>query len=223
MSIEYTTFANPIGIRLKSEMKKRGFTSTELARRADVLTSFLYDIISGKSSNPSTIKLARVADALGVNLNYLVTGDANNFSIGTTTSQKDNFVTIPRIIVKNGNIITNDGDDEPYYFRSEWIKNYLGTNIADLRLLTISGDAMQPTLLHNDIVLIDTSKKHPTPPAIFILFDGVGLAAKRCELLSDNTNPQVRVISDNSSYSTYDKSLADVLIVGRVIWFSRGI
>src|ERR1700722_8204055 len=68
----------PIVHRLKIEMKKRGIASTGLAKLADVKTSFLYDVISGKSANPSTVKLARVAQSLGVSLAYLVGGEARH-------------------------------------------------------------------------------------------------------------------------------------------------
>jgi hypothetical protein len=40
--------ANPIGHRLKLEMQKQGVTSAQLAKRADVKTSFIYDVLSGK-------------------------------------------------------------------------------------------------------------------------------------------------------------------------------
>lgn len=219
---------NPIGSRLKLEMKKRGITSTELARRADVLTSFLYDIISGKSSNPSIIKLARVADALGVSLTYLVRGVAENTTATTHDAVKENYITIPHIALNNStntvdSLIPYKADSEPYYFNSEWIRNHLDTNISDLRMLTISGDSMEPTLCHQDVVIIDTSKKTPSPPSIFILFDGFGLSAKRLEYVSETKNPRIRIISDNPHYSTYECSISDVTIIGRVVWFSREI
>jgi phage repressor protein C with HTH and peptisase S24 domain len=88
-------------------------------------------------------------------------------------------------------------------------------------MLTISGDSMNPTLAHNDMVLIDTSKKHPTPPSIFVLFDGFGLVAKRCEYIE--TTGKIRLSSDNPTYSSYERSADEVVIVGRVVWFAREI
>jgi len=221
--LEYRTHTNPIGKRLKSQMQKHGINSTELARRSGVLTSFLYDIISGKSSNPSTVKLARVADALGVSLNYLVGSDAD-FS-GEKGVSNDNYVTIPRILVSasagGGSIVSHEEEGEVYYFRKEWIRGHLGANSADLRMLTISGDSMNPTLAHNDMVLIDTSKKHPSPPSIFVLFDGFGLVAKRCEYIE--TTGKIRLSSDNPSYAAYERGADEVVIVGRVVWFAREI
>jgi transcriptional regulator with XRE-family HTH domain len=64
--------SNPIGVRLRARMHQCGFSSTELARRAEVKTSFIYDVLSGKSANPSPLKLARLAQAMGVSLSALV-------------------------------------------------------------------------------------------------------------------------------------------------------
>ncbi|MBY0407640.1 MAG: helix-turn-helix domain-containing protein, partial [Rickettsiales bacterium] len=91
---------NIIGQRLKSEMKRRGVTSARLAETAGVKTSFIYDIISGKSANPSTLKLARVADSLGISLKSLV--DNGEFAIQNspdTLSPGRDFVLVPRLAV----------------------------------------------------------------------------------------------------------------------------
>jgi phage repressor protein C with HTH and peptisase S24 domain len=209
------------------EMKKRGFTSTELARRSDVLTSFIYDIISGKSSNPSTVKLARVAEALGVSLTCLVSGAEAEPAATSGNGANENCVTIPRIAVNGSGqgemVISHEESAEAYFFNSLWIRSHLNANTADLRMMIIEGDAMEPALLHNDIILIDTSKKHPSPPGIFILFDGMGLKAQRLEYLPPSGSLHVRVISDNRHYSTYECSISEISIIGRVIWFSREI
>lgn len=45
---------------------------SEIAKRAYVRNYFIYDVIAGKSSNPSVVKLARVAKVLGVPLDRLM-------------------------------------------------------------------------------------------------------------------------------------------------------
>jgi phage repressor protein C with HTH and peptisase S24 domain len=213
---------NPIGQRLKAEMIKRGITSIELSKRADVKTSFIYDIISGKSANPSTVKLARVAYVLGIDLTYLV-GGIHTEAIPSNTT--DEYVSIPRIMVDvsqaGSAVIAVEHEAECYHFRKSWIKERLSTTHGDLRMLYVRDDSMEPTLCHNDIVLIDTNKKKPSPPGVFILFDGYGLIAKRLEYTSDQK--RVRIISDNAQYSTYERSIEDTFIIGRVVWFAREI
>jgi len=65
------------------------------------------------------------------------------------------------------------------------------------------------------------SQTRPSPPGIFILDDGVGLVAKRLEIIP-NTNPQMlRIASQNSAYSNYQRRIDEVHIIGRVVWFAR--
>lgn len=218
--------ADAIGARLRLEIKKSGLSSGEVAKRAEVKTSFLYDIISGKSLNPSTIKLARVAEALGISLGFLV-GGTNETSAAATKKMADGeYVTIPRISVDTLNantIVSQEHAGERYCFRKSWIKEQLDVAVGDLRLLTVRGDSMEPTLYHNDMILVDTTKKLPSPPGIFVLFDGAGLVAKRVEYATRNEQARIRIIPDNPQYSSYERSVAETLIIGRVVWFAREI
>ena len=50
-------------------------------------------------------------------------------------------------------------------------------------MISISGDSMVPLLEHDDTVMLDCSQTRPSPPGIFILDDGVGLVAKRIEII----------------------------------------
>jgi len=214
---------NPIGQRLKTEMKTRGISSSELARRADVKTSFLYDIMSGKSANPSTVKLARVAESMGVNLAWLVGGNAT----ASAKSLHEDYITIPRILVDasagGGTLVSVEQEGESYYFRKAWIREHLGTRESDLRMLYVRGDSMEPTLHNNDLILVDTTKKAPSPPGIFVLFDGGGLVAKRLEYSPRKEPSRLRIISDNPQYSIYERSTDETVIIGRVVWFAREI
>ena len=217
-----TTPENLIGQRLKSEMKKRGINSTALASTAGVKTSFIYDVISGKSANPSTVKLARVADSLGVSLKFLV--DSNE-SDKPELAHSD-IISIPRLLIDTNRpeptLISQHQDNEPHHFNKKWLES-ISLNPSALRLMTIIGDVMAPSLQQGNTVLIDTSLTLPSPPGIFIIHDGFALSPKRLELLSHLTPPRIRVMSDNPQYSTYEKSVDDIRIIGRVVWLARNI
>jgi len=62
-----------------------------------------------------------------------------------------------------------------------------------------------------------------TPPGIFVLFDGLGLVAKRLEHVASADPPTVRIISDNSVSALYERSAEEVNVVGRIRWFAREI
>lgn len=80
---------------------------------------------------------------------------------------------------------------------------------------------MEPSLCAGDMILIDITKKSPTPPGIFVLFDGFGLVTKRLEFISNTNPPAIRIISDNAQYSAYERTIDELHIIGRVVWFAR--
>ena len=92
-----------------------------------------------------------------------------------------------------------------------------------LKLLSISGDSMLPTLEDGDLVMVDTQRCMPSPPGIFILDDGVGLVAKRVDAIPNSWPLALRLSSDNPAYSNYRRRVDEVHIVGRVVWFARSI
>ena len=87
----------------------------------------------------------------------------------------------------------------------------------------VEGDSMMPTLHSGDAVLVDMARKFPTPPGIFVLFDGMGLVAKRVEHIPNSDPPRLRIISDNTFYSPYERTIDEVNIIGRIRWFAREI
>lgn len=215
--------SNVIGQSLKHAMKSRGINSADLAKLADVKTSFIYDVISGKSSNPSTVKLARVAEALGITLASLVN------TVGAATKsgskpQSNDYVVIPHLSIqgKAGHTAVAN-ENQPYCFLTSWIMRDLRIATANLRVFVVNGDSMEPTLCHNDVVLVDIDNHNPAQPGIFVLFDGYGLAVKRVERVMNAATPRIRILSDNPQYSIYEKLPAEAGIVGRVVWFSRSI
>ena len=70
------------------------------------------------------------------------------------------------------------------------------------------------------IAAINCSQTHPSPPGILILNDGVGIVAKRIEIISSTTPQMLRISSDNSAFSGYQRRIDEVHIIGRMIWFA---
>jgi transcriptional regulator with XRE-family HTH domain len=72
--------SNPISRCLRDAIKKSGMSVAEISGRANVGQFFIYDVVAGKSRNPSAVKLARIAEVLGVPLEVLVNARANEAS-----------------------------------------------------------------------------------------------------------------------------------------------
>ncbi len=208
---------------LKTEMERQNISALELAKRSEVKPSFVYDILHGKSANPSTTKLAKLANTLGSNVSQLLGIEENN----TKCSHGNDYALISCNLVtetnENGTIIITEKQGDPYYFRRSWLRNRLNAEPDNLRMVHVEGDSMEPTLCHGDMILIDITKTNPSPPGIFVLFDGLALLAKRLEFIPQSTPPSLRILSDNPQYHPYERKLHETNIVGRVIWFAREI
>lgn len=228
-----------IGDRLRRLMAERGLNAAQLAKNANVKPSFIYDVIHGKSTNPSIVKLAQIAEVMDVDIASLVGGQEKYTPPPGAREPapkkrklhmdmqggNDDYVTISSILVEasmgGGTVVTSEEKGKPYYFRKEWIRDRLGVSSADLRMIFVRGDSMEPTLCAGDMILIDITKKSPTPPGIFVLFDGFGLVTKRLEFISNTNPPAIRIISDNPQYSAYQRTIDELHIIGRVVWFAR--
>jgi len=64
---------------------------------------------------------------------------------------------------------------------------------------------MEPVLSSGDRILIDTSRRVPVPPGIFVIWDGMGLVAKKIEHVPNSDPPKIVIHSVNPDYQTYER------------------
>jgi len=86
-----------------------------------------------------------------------------------------------------------------------------------IKIITIIGDSMEPMFRPLDRVMVDISDTTPSPPGIFIVWDGMGLVAKRVQYLANSDPPAVRISSENTKYESYDRAIGEAHIQGRVL------
>ena len=115
------------------------------------------------------------------------------------------------------------GDETALAFPPMLLRRITSAPTSSLRLITVSGDSMAPTLEDGDMVMIDIGRTSPSPPGIFVLDDGVGLVAKRVDAVPNSFPQQLRLSSDNPAYSNYQRRIDEVRILGRVVWFARSL
>jgi phage repressor protein C with HTH and peptisase S24 domain len=100
---------------------------------------------------------------------------------------------------------------------TELVRAYSTAPAAELRIITVLGDSMEPTLQAGQRVLVDTGDRTPSPPGIFVVWDGLGLVVKRVQAIAHSEPTRVKIASDNPQYEHYERSLAEAYIQGRVI------
>ena len=204
--------------RLRETMKTRGISSVQLARMAGLKTSFLYDILRNKSHNPSIFRLARVAETLDIPLAYLV-GDVLP---PVAAPHHDGLIQyIPYITVEDGKITTSATPYAPLQFHAGWLKEHTG-KAENLRLFTITDDAMQPTLHVKDTVLIDIAKRKPSPEGMFLIRRKNELIARRLRYAA-GVSGKLEILCDYPASLPENFPSASIEIAGRVIWVSRFI
>ena len=98
-------------------------------------------------------------------------------------------------------------------FSGRWLRQQ-GLEPGMLSVIEVEGDSMEPTLRDGDEILVDRTARPLRSGLHVIRLDDV-LLVKRLEPGPAGT---LRVISDNPAYPRLERPLADVAVIGRVVW-----
>ena len=91
---------------------------------------------------------------------------------------------------------------------------------ACLAALPLKGDAMAPTLLDGDHLLVDTEDRHPLRDGIYAIESESQVVVKRLSV--HPATQQVAILSDNATYPSFpDCDPARIRIIGRIVWLGR--
>lgn len=213
--------------RMRARMTELSLRPLHVADAAGVGRSFVYDILRGRSADPSSEKLGRVATVLQMSMEALLNGDLGKEDGAPAVLSKRDYAAVPFVAVEadmgGGAVVESEEECAPWRFPKMWLRDGLRLRANGLKLIRVRGDSMQPTLESGDVVMIDTHQTTPNPTGIFVLHDGFGLVAKRLERLAGGDLPSVRIISDNTRYAPYERSAEEIRIIGRVVWFARNL
>ena len=108
-----------------------------------------------------------------------------------------------------------------WLFPDTIVRHEFRARAEDLHIITIDGDSMEPLLSSGDRILIDTAQRAPVPPGIFVIWDGLGLVAKRIEHEPHSDPPKLIIKSVNPEYQTYERDANEVNVIGRVVWAAK--
>ncbi|WP_085899529.1 XRE family transcriptional regulator [Kiloniella majae] len=120
-----------------------------------------------------------------------------------------------------GGVAIADDVKGNWFLPTDYLRSELSVSPVAARIIEVQGDSMTPTLVSGDRVMIDTNDQRPTPPGIFALWDGFGVVVKRLELIPNSDPPLLRISSDNTNHNEYQRTIEEVNIIGRVVWYGR--
>lgn len=121
----------------------------------------------------------------------------------------------------HGNTTAIDDVKAQWELPPEYLAHELRVNAAQARIIEVQGDSMDPTLRPGDRVMVHLGDRRPSPPGVFAVWDGFGVVVKRIETIPNSDPPTLRLISDNDRHGAYERTLDEVNIIGRVVWFAR--
>ena len=182
-------------------------------------------ITGGRHTKPSAGLLASLAAHLDVNLHWVLTGTEAGGRESGVEVQGEQLVLIPFYDVQasagSGSVVHQERLRGRLAFRADWVHGELKVAPESLALITATGDSMQPTIGHGDLLLLNTHETAVTGDAIYALQFHDVLLIKRVQLLVDGT---LVIRSDNPAYAEQRVRIeegAPLRIVGRIVWIAK--
>lgn len=189
------------------------------ARRCGFTDGALKAYIRG--AKPSVDKALAIADACGVSLRWLATGEGPMRPDTHQSTDDTEFEMITHLEIEAsagaGSLIDNEFVKGKIAFVRKWLR-HVGLDPKQLNVISVRGDSMEPSLSDGDIILIDRRDTNPRSGGVYVLNLDGGLLVKRVQRL---LNGDFKIISDNPRYEpeTVPASQLDLVrIIGRVVW-----
>ena len=216
--------------RIQSAMDYAQINGKELSILTGLTTAAISQYKTGKILTLNAMAAQKIADALGVNVEWLVTGEGNMIkpniiSLDNADSDKlpAGFVQIPEYKICFG---AGEADEPTYeeiqdcvpaYFRSSFFSDR-GINPKNCKRFKVIGDSMIPLINDGDYITVDcTPKDYIENNQIYALVFDHSLRIKR--LIKSFKTLTIR--SDNSIYPdevlTLEEAAQMIHIIGKVI------
>lgn len=221
-------------------------TQAEAARQVGVTDASIKRWITGQS-DPSRINLIKLAQASGVQIEWLATGKgepfpepqaekkqlpqiATNYEAIDTLGNPidlDDFVFIPyyniNLSAGHGSWVENEQPVSALAFRRKWLSYNVTSRFHELSAVKVTGDSMQGVLNDKDTILINHTQTDARD-GLYAIRIGEDVFVKRVQRLLN----KLLITSSNPEYAPFEVPLNEdseyhVEIIGKVVWVSRAI
>ena len=206
--------------RLERLMREQGFNQKSLALKAGLNETAVRDILKGRSRRPLHTTVMALAVALGCEVAEL---------LGTARAAVPHGMTMIRELdvrataggsasaVEVLETRESDATRAMYGFPAGGFREAYGADAENVRIVEVIGDSMVPALASGEKVMVNIEDRTPSPPGVFVVWDGMGMVIKRIEYLPGGEPPRVRISSDNPRYAPYERALEEAHILGRIV------
>lgn len=225
-----------IGERVSERLEELGMSQAELARRAGLTPSAVSAWVTKGIKTAKAEALLAAANALKVHPMWLANGTGAKeigeefigqpiTAIDDDTSDLDkDYIVIPEYQLSfsagAGSIAESENPDGiPAAYKISWLQS-IGLKPKNARRFRVRGDSMEPTLFHDDRILVDVSQNLPEniqDGAVYAVRYGESLKVKRLRRRIDG---RIVLVSDNPAYEEEiitPEYADDFAIIGRVL------
>ena len=187
--------------RLKQRMKELGINARQLAEQSNVGRSFVYDILNGKSKNPTSNKLNMICEKLNIPISYLL--NENN-----CISNTNNYYAI--------HSLNNDSNNNIDMLINKSIVPFINPSQKNINLFyyRISDDSMEPIIKFNSILIFNKQYNYINN-GIFLIKDKIGVISIR-RIESKIGTKNIIIIPENKRYAQYESTLDNLKIIGEI-------
>lgn len=199
-----TQTKNVMAYKIRKRMKEIGINARELAEKAGVGKSFVYDILNGKSKNPTSKKLNSISKELGISISYLISLSPDSI---------DHYDYLP---VNN---LDESEASSSFLLNKKFFEESSGEDFM-LFSCTMYDDSMAPTIMPHETLIIKKflpGKKMKS--GIFLIRDEFSSIVRSIEHIFGSQD--IKITPDNEKYSTYIKNFDEIEIIGKVIFALR--
>lgn len=200
-----------LSTRLNELLKAKKLSKNAFSKMVGVSQPAISDIINGKTRSPKHI--VEIAAALGVDVNWLKTGEGNppdfaNLVVNPTACDADEKsgirLDVLDVFASAGNgafvgdlaELTHAVEFDSAYF----MQIFQRANSQGLAIINVTGDSMEPTICSGDLLFVDANKPIYQGDGIYVFSYGEMLYVKRLQLAGE----KLLVISDNKFYQPWE-------------------
>ncbi|HBQ6921507.1 XRE family transcriptional regulator [Klebsiella pneumoniae] len=212
--------------RLNGLISRRDISITQLSEKTGVTYEMVrrYTLGTAKPRTPTMRKLSAV---LGVDAAYLEYGVGKpSESEAMKPIASNPFSDVYRVEVLDltvsagpGNYMISDYVEVLYAieFTTEHARVLFGNrDPTDVKVMTVNGDSMAPTLVSGDRLFVDTSVRHFQTDGVYSFVYGKTFHVKRLQMQGD----KLAVLSDNPAYEKWyinEDSQDNLYVMGKAL------
>ena len=203
---------------IKQLRKNKKITVSKLAQDMGVTQSTMTKIENSQIELKASMA-QKIADYFGVLIEDLVSNSKGNVLAANT----ERCVSIDVLDFENTDKDQNNDclpqKKETQFIDVNFLHKLTKTSPCNIKILSISGDSMSPTINDQDVLWVDVSVKAPKTDGLYLLSLREDVLVKRLRLDLEGKN--ATILSDNPLYPPLESSIESINIIGKIIAITK--